>query len=302
MAIVDVKDIIEAGVHFGHRVSRWHPKMAPYIFGKRNLIHIIDVRETLKGIVRASNFLTQLTATGKEVVFVGTKRQAKALVQRAAEESGMHWVTERWLGGTLTNFHTIRSRLKRLDELESLESTGAIDQFSKKQISRLRRERRKILRNLEGLRSMKDLPGCLIVIDIRREHIAVSEARKCGIPVVALVDTDCDPGKADIVIPGNDDAYRSIQIILDLARQSVISGKDKYTKVQAEQEKARLEEKRREEAEAAKARSARDEARKAEAVRVEKSKVAAAAEAAEPPAPAVEGAKSSEQATATKPS
>jgi small subunit ribosomal protein S2 len=261
LAIVDVKEIIEAGVHFGHRVSRWHPRMAPFIFGKRNLIHIIDVRETLKGIVRAANFLTQVAALGKEVVFVGTKRQARALIQRTAEECGMHWVSERWLGGTLTNFHTVRGRLRRLEDLEALEQSGEIENYSKKQISRVRRERRKILRNLEGLRRMNELPGCLVVIDIRREHIAVLEARKCGIPVVGLVDTDCDPRLVDIVIPGNDDAYRSIQIVLKVLKQAVVAGRDRYAKVRAEEEKARLEEEVvRKEAEAARLRAARETA------------------------------------------
>lgn len=242
MALVDVKEIIEAGVHFGHRVSRWHPKMRPYIFGKRNLIHIVDVRETVKGMVRASNFLRQLAAAGKEAVYVGTKRQAKALVAREAQRAGQHWVSERWLGGTLTNFHTIRSRLKRLEELEALEQNGTIDQYSKKRISALRRERRKILRNLEGLRKMKDLPGCLVVVDVRNEHIAVKEARKIGIPVVGLVDTDCDPRDVDIVIPGNDDAYRSIQVVLRVLTDAVLAGRDKYVTTRAELERARQEE------------------------------------------------------------
>jgi small subunit ribosomal protein S2 len=239
---VDVKDIIEAGVHFGHRVSRWHPKMEPFIFGKRNLIHIIDVRETIRGLVRAANFLSHVAALGKDVVFVGTKRQAKALIQRHAQRAGMHWVSERWLGGTLTNFNTIRARLKRLEDLEALEKDGSIEKYSKKRISALRRERRKILRNLEGLRNMKQLPGCLVVVDIRREYISVREARKMGIPVVALVDTDCDPREVDIVIPGNDDAYRSIQIILRVLTDAIIAGKDKYVATQAELEKARQEE------------------------------------------------------------
>jgi small subunit ribosomal protein S2 len=246
LALVDVKEIIESGVHFGHRVSRWHPKMAPYIFGKRNLIHIIDVRETIKGLVRAANFLTRLVAMGKDVVYIGTKRQAKALVMREAQRAGMHLVSERWIGGTLTNFHTIRSRLKRLEELEALEQQGTIEQYSKKRISTLRRERRKILRNLEGLRNMKALPGGLIVVDIRREHIAVREARKIGLPVVALVDTDCDPREVDIVIPGNDDAYRSIQVVLRVLTDAIIAGRDKYVATQAELEKARQEEAARE--------------------------------------------------------
>ncbi len=242
LAIVDVKEIIQAGVHFGHRVSRWHPKMEPFIFGKRNLIHIVDVRETLKGIVRACNFLSQISAQGKQVVFVGTKRQAKSIVQREAERSENHYVAERWLGGSLTNLNTIRKRLKRLVELETLEETGEIEQHSKKQVSRLRRERRKIFTNLNGLRKMEKLPAALIAVDIRREHIAIREARKCGIPVIALVDTDCDPGLVDIVIPGNDDAFRSIEIILGALADALLTGKEKYAMIQAEEEKKRMEE------------------------------------------------------------
>jgi len=239
--MVQVQSLIEAGVHFGHRVSRWHPQMKPYIFGKRNLIHIIDIRQTIRGLVRASNFLTQLTAQGKDAVFVGTKRQAKSLVQREAQRCGMHYVSERWLGGTLTNYHTIRSRLRRLEELEALEQGGAIESYSKKRISSLRRERRKITRNLDGIRNMKALPGCLIIVDIRREYISVREARKMGIPVIGLVDTDCDPREVDIVIPGNDDAYRAIQQVLHVLTDAIMAGRDKYVSTQAEIEKARLE-------------------------------------------------------------
>ena len=299
MAIVDVKEIIQAGVHFGHRVSRWHPKMEPFIFGKRNLIHIVDVRETLKGIVRACNFLTQISAQGSQVVFVGTKRQAKSIVQREAERSENHYVAERWLGGSLTNLHTIRKRLKRLVELEALEETGEIERHSKKQVSRLRRERRKIFTNLNGLRKMEKIPAALIAVDIRREHIAIREARKCGIPVIALVDTDCDPGLVDIVIPGNDDAFRSIEIILGALADALLSGKEKYAMVQAEEEKKKMEEaesrkKEQEKVDAARqgdldAKKERDEifrkARAGEAARKEAEKKAANVEA--PPEVAV---------------
>ena len=242
MAIVQVENLIGAGVHFGHRVSRWHPRMRRYIFGKRNQIHIIDIRETIKGLVRASNFLRQLAQTGEQIVFVGTKRQAKNLVQQEAQRCGMHYVSERWLGGTLTNYHTIRSRLKRLEELEDLEKTGAIEQYSKKRVSALRRERKKINRNLEGIRNLKNLPGCLVVVDVRRENIAVKEAKKLGIPIVGLVDTDCDPSEIDLVIPGNDDAYRSVQQVLMILAESIIAGRDKFVELKAAAEKARLEE------------------------------------------------------------
>ena len=276
MSAIQVQNLIEVGVHFGHRVSRWHPQMKPYIFGKRNLIHIIDIRETIKGLVRSSNFLGQMTAAGKDVVFVGTKRQAKSLIQREAERCGMHYVSERWLGGTLTNYHTIRARLKRLEELEDLEQTGAIESYSKKRISSLRRERRKITRNLAGIRNMKQLPGCLVVVDIRREYIAVREARKLGIPVVGLVDTDCNPRDVDIVIPGNDDAYRAIQQVLRFLADSVLAGRDKYVQNQAELEKARLEEEARAKEDRAKEEDAKQAAKQA-AERAQASTTAAAA-------------------------
>ena len=268
MAIVEVEKLIEAGVHFGHRVSRWHPRMRPYIFGKRNQIHIVDIRETIKGLVRASNFLSRVAQSGKQIAFVGTKRQAKNLVQQEAQRCGMHFVSERWLGGTLTNYHTIRSRLKRLQELEELEKIGTIEQYSKKRISRLRRERKKIHRNLEGIRNLKSLPGCLVVIDVRREHIAVKEAKKLGIPIVGLVDTDCDPREVDLVIPGNDDAYRSVQQILRILADAITAGRDKYVEEQAAAEKARLEE----------------EDRQREAEKAEKTKQASAAAAEAKPA------------------
>ena len=301
MAIVDVKEIIGAGVHFGHRASRWHPKMEPYIFGKRNLIHIIDVRQTLKGLVRACNFLSQIGAQGKEVVFVGTKRQAKSIVQREAQRCENHWVTERWLGGTLTNIHTIRKRLKRLVELESLEESGGINQYSKKRVSRLRRERRKICTNLDGLRKMGKLPSCVVIVDIKREHIAVREAQKCGIPVIALVDTDCDPDLVDIVIPGNDDAFRSIEIVLTTLADALLTGKEKYAAVQAEEEKKRLEEEEKRKEEAAKVQEEKDKVVAAEKEREEIFRKAREAEAARIEAEKTAEAKEPEKAAEEKP-
>ena len=180
---IDVKELIQSGVHFGHKASRWHPKMDPFIFGKRNQIHIIDLRQTVRGMLRAANFLGRLAATGREVIFVGTKRQAKSLVQAEAKRCGQHWVSERWLGGTLTNFHTIRERLKRLEELEGLETSGEIENYSKKRVSALRRERRKITRNLEGIRNLKGTPGAVVVVDIGKEYISVLEAKKLGVPL-----------------------------------------------------------------------------------------------------------------------
>ncbi|MFP4053499.1 MAG: 30S ribosomal protein S2 [Phycisphaerae bacterium] len=209
-----VKQLIDAGIHFGHRASNWNPKMKPYIYGKRNLIHIIDIKETLKGLLLAKKFLARTVAQGKDVVFVGTKRQATKSLETHCQRVGMHWVTDRWLGGTLTNFREIRKRIGRLEELEKLEAEGRMDQYSKKQGATLRREMRKIQRNLGGIRNMNRLPGAMVVIDEKREIIAVREARKSGIPVVCLLDTDCDPDLVDIPIPGNDDAMRGIELLV----------------------------------------------------------------------------------------
>lgn len=225
MASALVRELIDSGVHFGHRAGRWNPKMSPYIFGKRNSIHIIDIRETVKGLLRAKKFLSTLVAQGHDVLFVGTKRQARDIVVKQADRAGMPCVIERWLGGTLTNFKTIRSRLARLEELEDLEKTGKINDFSKKMKSIIDRERRKITRNLDGIRKMSRLPGALVIVDVKREHIAVKEARKLGIPTVCLVDTDSDPDCADIIIPGNDDAMRSIDLVLRILVDAVDEGK-----------------------------------------------------------------------------
>jgi small subunit ribosomal protein S2 len=225
VALIDVKELVDAGVHYGHRSSRWNPKMRPYIYGKRNLIHIIDLRETLRGLLRAYKYVTKIVSQGKLVMFVGTKRQAKEIVEREAKRCGMPSVSERWLGGTLTNFRTIRSRLQRLAHLESLETTGQIHTYSKKMISSITRERKKIDRNLSGIRDMNRIPEALIVIDTHKEHIAVKEARKMGVTVVALIDTDSDPDTVDLAIPGNDDSIRSIELILAKLAQAVIEGK-----------------------------------------------------------------------------
>lgn len=225
MALIEVKELVDAGVHYGHRSSRWNPKMRPYIYGKRNLIHIIDLRETLRGLLRAYKYVTKIVSQGKLVMFVGTKRQAKEIVVREAQRCGMPCVSERWLGGTLTNFRTIRSRLQRLAHLESLETTGQIHTYSKKMISAITRERKKIHRNLSGIRDMNRIPEALIVIDPHKEHIAVKEARKMGVTVVALIDTDSDPDLVDLPIPGNDDSIRSIELILSKLAQAVIEGK-----------------------------------------------------------------------------
>ncbi len=220
-----VKDLVEAGIHFGSRATAWNPKMAPYIYGKRQKMHVIDVKETVKGLLLARKFVTKTVASGKDVLFVGTKRQARAIIEKNVGEQKMPYVTERWLGGTLTNFATIRQRLKRLEELEAIEESGQIDNYSKKMESQLRREKNKILRNLAGIRDMTKLPGAMVVIDVNHEMNALKEARKLGIPTVCLIDTDSDPDYADIPIPGNDDAMRSIEVVIQSLCAAVAEGK-----------------------------------------------------------------------------
>ncbi len=257
MAIVQVQDLIEAGVHFGHRASRWNPKMRPYIYGKRNLIHIIDLRETVRGLLRAAKFVSKVASRGSLVLFVGTKRQAKESIEREAQRCGMPYVSERWLGGTLTNYRTIRDRLKRLQELETMwlphgEKPGNVDMqatmrsmrtetgklevnkapetatirtYSKKMVATLNRELEKITRNLQGIRDMNRLPDAMVVIDPKREEIAVKEAQRMGVTTVALIDTDSDPDVVDLPIPGNDDSIRSIEITLAKLADAVLEGK-----------------------------------------------------------------------------
>ena len=220
-----IRELVDSGVHFGHRVSWWNPKMAPYIYGKRNGIHIINVKETVKGLLIAKKFVTQVVAAGHDVLFVGTKRQARQALIEHATACGMPYVSERWLGGTLTNFRTIRSRLARLEELEALDESGQINTYSKKMITTLTREQRKIQRNLEGIRKMNRLPRVVVVFDCRREHLALREARKLGIPSVGLMDTNSDPDLVDIPIPGNDDAMRTIELVIKELAAAVQEGK-----------------------------------------------------------------------------
>ncbi len=220
-----VKDLIDAGVHFGHRASRWNPKMKPYIYGKRNMIHIIDLKETVRGLLRASKYFNKVASENGLILFVGTKRQASETIVEECTRAGMPYVTERWLGGTLTNFRTIRSRLERLEELETILDGEQALSYGKKMISTLSRERKKIERNLSGIRAMTRLPEALLIVDPHREHIAVKEARKLGIKVVALLDTDCDPDTIDLPIPGNDDSMRSIELVVKRLIDSIIEGK-----------------------------------------------------------------------------
>jgi len=208
------KKLINAGAHFGHGASRWNPKMKPYIHSKRGKIHVIDIKETLKGMLIAKKLIVDVVSSGKDVIFVGTKRQAQSAVEKHAQKCSMHFVSQRWLGGMLTNFRTIRSRLQRLEELEAMTETGTLEKESKKQASRLKREMRKIKSNLDGVRKMSQMPGIVIVIDAKKEYIALREARKLGIPTIAILDTDSDPDTVDIAIPANDDSIRAIDIIL----------------------------------------------------------------------------------------
>lgn len=224
MASELLRKLLDAGIHFGHRTSRWNPKMKPYIFGKRNMIHIIDVRESLKGLLQSKKFLTKIVAEGGDVLFVGTKRQAKHSLVNHVPRAKMHYVSERWLGGILTNFRTIRSRLARLEELEHIEEAGEFGNYSKKMVSTLQREKKKIKRNLEGIRNMEKMPAAMVLIDPTHEHIAIREAKKLGIPTISLIDTDADPDLTDIPIPGNDDSIRSIDLIVRELADSVIEG------------------------------------------------------------------------------
>lgn len=222
-----MRELLKAGMHYGHRSSRWNPKMAPFIFGKRNLIHIINLRETMKGLITARRFVSKVAAGGKDILFVGTKRHARNTIKAEALRCQMHFVHERWLGGTLTNFRYIRSRLGRLFDLEELFDSGAVYNYTKKEASTLRRERDRIHRNLEGIRNMEDLPGAVFVVDPRREKNAIAEARKLGIPTVCLADTDCDPDNADILIPGNDDAMRAVELVTRCIADAVIEGRER---------------------------------------------------------------------------
>src|SRR6187399_1221462 len=221
-----MKDLLEAGVHFGHQTKRWNPKMKEFIFGERNGIYIIDLNKTKKKFGEAEEFLTNLAADGRTVLFVGTKRQAQDVIAEEAQRCGMYFVNQRWLGGLLTNFATIQRSLGRLRDIEAMATDGRYDTLSKKEIARNEKEKRKLLKNLEGIRQMSRLPDAVFVVDTRKEKIAVDEARKLKIPVIGIVDTNCDPDEVDYVIPGNDDALRAIRLFASKIADAVISGRD----------------------------------------------------------------------------
>ncbi len=238
MANTLVQDLIDSGIHFGQRSSGWNPKMQRFIYGKRNGIHIIDIKETVKGLLLARKLIQRVVADGKDVCFVGTKRQAKDVIEQRVADVDMHFVTERWLGGMLTNFRTIRTRLSRLEELEAIEQDDNFQSYSKKMESQLRREMKKIRRNLGGVRNMNKLPGAIIAIDVKRETTALREARKLGIPTICLIDTDGDPDLADIPIPGNDDSMRSIDVIIRELCKACADGKQGRAPAKADDDQA----------------------------------------------------------------
>ena len=224
MAVVAMKQLLEAGVHFGHQTRRWDPKMAEYIFQARNGIHIIDLQKTSKKIDEAYDFMRSQAEEGKKVLFVGTKKQAQECMKEAAEKSGMYYVNQRWLGGMLTNFGTIRKRVERLNELETMQEDGTFDVLPKKEVILLKKEMEKLEKNLGGIKEMKEIPGVLFVVDPKKERIAILEARKLNIPVVGLVDTNCNPEDVDYAIPGNDDAIRAVKLIADVMANAIIEG------------------------------------------------------------------------------
>ena len=222
---VTMKELLECGVHFGHQTRRWNPKMAEYIFAERNGIYIIDLQKTLRMLETAARFVEDIAAKGGGVLFVGTKRQSQEAVRSEAVRCGMYHVNHRWLGGMLTNFQTIRRSVNRLDKLDADEANGTFDQRPKKEVMRLRREKGKLDSNLSGVREMKNLPEVVVVTDTRKEHTAIAEANKLGIPIIAIVDTNCDPDPIDLPVPGNDDAIRSIRLISSVLADAVISGR-----------------------------------------------------------------------------
>ncbi|WP_067931368.1 30S ribosomal protein S2 [Alicyclobacillus kakegawensis] len=224
MAIISMKQLLEAGVHFGHQTRRWNPKMAKYIFTERNGIYIIDLQKTVRKVEEAYHFVRDLSAQGNKILFVGTKKQAQEAVREEAERCGMYYVNHRWLGGTLTNFKTIQKRIARLLEIERMEAEGTFELLPKKEVILLRKEQERLEKFLGGIKGMTELPAAMFVIDPRKERIAVSEGRKLGIPIVAIVDTNCDPDEIDYVIPGNDDAIRAVRLLTSKMADAVLEG------------------------------------------------------------------------------
>ncbi|MFZ7104623.1 MAG: 30S ribosomal protein S2 [Peptococcaceae bacterium] len=235
MAVISMKQLLEAGVHFGHQTRRWNPKMAPYIFAERNGIYIIDLQKTVKKVVEAYDFIRQIGSEGKPILFVGTKKQAQETVKEEAIRCGEYFVNERWLGGMLTNYQTIKKRIDRLFELEKMEEDGTMSVLPKKEVIKLRGEKERLERFLGGIKNMPELPGVIFVIDPRKERIAIAEAKRLGIPVVAIVDTNCDPDEIDYVIPGNDDAIRAVKLLTSVVADAVLEAKQGSTTAVSEE-------------------------------------------------------------------
>ncbi len=223
--VIAMKQLLEAGVHFGHQTRRWNPKMAEYIFTERNGIYIIDLQKTVKKVEEAYYFVRDIAASGEDILFVGTKKQAQDSIKEEAERVGMYYVNARWLGGMMTNFQTIQKRIDRLAQINKMEEEGTFDLLPKKEVIKLKAQRDKLEKYLGGIKDMKKLPGALFVVDPRKEHIAITEAKKLGIPVVAIVDTNCDPDDVDYVIPGNDDAIRAVKLIASTMANAIIEGR-----------------------------------------------------------------------------
>jgi small subunit ribosomal protein S2 len=237
-----MKSLLEAGVHFGHETKRWNPKMKKYIFGEKNKVYIIDLEKTRDAILKVCGFLKSVSAAGGNVLFVGTKKQAQDIIKEEAMRCGAFYVNQRWLGGMLTNFQTIKKSLKRLEDIERMKEDGTMDKLAKKEVSQLNKEMAKLNKNLEGIRSMTKLPKVMFVVDSKKEDIAVKEAKKLGIPVVALVDTNSDPDLIDYVVPGNDDAIRSIKLVVGIIANSVLEGKNQFAAGVAQKAKEEAEE------------------------------------------------------------
>ena len=239
--VISMKQLLEAGVHFGHQTRRWNPKMAPYIFTERNGIYIIDLQKTVKKIEEAYYFVRDIAAAGESILFVGTKKQAQDSIKEEAERVGMYYVNARWLGGMLTNFKTIQKRIARLEQINKMEEDGTFEALPKKEVIKLNAQRDKLEKYLGGIKEMKKLPGAMFIVDPRKEKIAIAEAKKLGIPVIAIVDTNCDPDEVDYVIPGNDDAIRAVKLIASTISNAILEGKQGVDAEAAEAEKVEEE-------------------------------------------------------------
>jgi small subunit ribosomal protein S2 len=296
LVAITMKQLLEAGVHFGHQTKRWNPKMKEYIFGQRNGIYIIDLQKSLRLFKNAIQFIYELGVQGRTILFLGTKRQAQEAIQEAAQRTGMYYVNQRWLGGLLTNFVTIQKSIKRFRELETMRGNGQYDLFSKKEVARYERERKKLEKNLSGIKEMAGLPDALFVIDTKLETIAVKEAAKLGIPIIGVADTNCDPDEIDYIIPGNDDALRAIRLITDTIAQAYMEGKAVF---EARQKELAEQMEKQRQLQAQQAAAAREAAAKAAAAAAEAA-ARKSAESKEPGASAIEASHPVEAATKPK--